>query len=114
MKSHAEDLKNEYKEDACRVLEDRAHNPNHYWVYRLHSSFRAKYGDGYRPKMLKKLEDSVRNCKYAKLKIIDEESNYVVSIVSKFMVQVHQQIAECSEVLWPMSPLNSFILYSNI
>lgn len=100
MRLHENDLLEEYGEDAFKNLsQDRFHNPDPYWVYRLHASkYQKEYGEQYNLKILQNLTEKVTDFKHAKIKLLDSDQNYVVSMVTPFMLRVHEGIVQCSEV----------------
>lgn len=99
LRSHAKDLKDEYGDQFCKIQGDRFHFPDINWVYRLHDSiFRKEFGAEYGLKMLQNLTEKVNEFKHAKLDVIDEAGNYVVSLVTPFMLRVHDRIKQSSEV----------------
>jgi len=99
LRRHSKDLEDEFQDDFYKIIGDRFYFPDAKWVQRLHDSvFKKEFGSQYGLQMLQKLTEMVDDFDGAKLKIIDEDDNYVISIVTPFMRRVLKEVEQSLEV----------------
>ena len=99
LKIHSRDLEEEYDEQIDVIKGDRYYNPDINWVNRLHDFvFKKEYASQYGTCMLQHLAAAVEKSDCAKLHVLDDDLNYVIAVVTPFMLRVHEVIEESSEV----------------
>ena len=99
LKTHAKDLEDEFGDNYHCVKGDRYYDPDVNWVNRLHDNvFKKELGSQCASRMLDDVSRKIEESGCAKLRILDDSFNYVISIVTPFMQRVHDEIERSSEV----------------